>query len=237
MMQDTEWVEQAVLDHLTDDPGQARAWLERGRAMLPAYRGRPEHIVSYVDGLLARGDDLEASVYAGFAAYMLALTGRHDDCQPLLDALRRLTRRHATAFDVGSVGNGYAAAIVSETLTGNLRAAVDRGRRPVPNDPSFSITSATALAHVALLTKDLEAMRRAIEWTRLGSIPILGYLTPFSEMCHAFSRGGRPTPPTSPRRSGSMPNGCRPDRTIRLPPAGAAQRAPLWPTVTYGAVD
>ncbi len=186
---DTAPVEAALLERLTDGPGRARSWLERGRAMVPAYCGRPAQIVSYADGLLARGDDLESSVYVGFAAYMLALMGRLDECDRLLDQLRRLTRRHDAVFSVDSVGNGYAAAIVSEMLRGDLGPALDRGRRPVPTDPAFSMTSAAALTHAALLATDADAMRRAIEWSTLGSLPVLGYLTPFTSGCAALLEG------------------------------------------------
>ncbi len=175
--------------YLPAGPARARSWLERSSAMVPAFSGRPAQIQSYADGLLERGDDVEASIYVGLAAYMLALMGRLDECHPLLEQLRRLTRRHDTPFSVDSVGNGYAAAIVAETIRGDLRSALDRSRRPVPTDPAFSMTSAAALAHAALLSSDTETMERALEWATQGSFPLLQFLTPFTSCCRALLDG------------------------------------------------
>jgi len=175
--------------HLPTGPGRARSWLERSSAMGPAFSGRPERLHAYAGGLLERGDDVEASIYVGLAAYMLALMGRLDECDPLLDQLRRLTRRHDTPFSVDSVGNGYAAAVVAETISGDLRLALDRSRRPVPTDPAFSMTSAAALAHAALLSSDTATMARALEWATQGSFPLLQFLTPFTNCCHALLDG------------------------------------------------
>ena len=169
--------------------GRARSWLERSSAMAPAFNGRPAHLQSYANGLLERGEDLEASVYVGLAAYMLALMGRLDECDPLLEQLRRLTRRHDTSFSVDSVGNGYAAAIVAETIRGDLSLALDRSRRPVPIDPAFSMTSAAALAHAALLSSDREVMERALEWATQGSFLLLEFLSPFISCCRALLDG------------------------------------------------
>jgi predicted ATPase/DNA-binding SARP family transcriptional activator len=178
-----------ILVHVGSGSGRASAWLERGRAMVPAYRGQPAAIHAYAEGLLARGDDLEASVYVGFAAYMQALMGRLDRCDPLLDQLRRLTRRHGCTFSVDSVGNGYAAAVVAETIRGDLGSALDRSKRPVPIDPAFSLTSAAALAHAALLAADHDTMSRALEWSTHGSFPLLAFLTPFVGCCAALLHG------------------------------------------------
>ena len=186
---DTTLVEAQLSDHLPEGPGRARSWLERSTAMVPAFRGHPAQIRSYAAGLLDRGADVEASVYVGLAAYMLALMGRLDECDPLLEQLRRLTRHHDTRFSVDSVGNGYAAAIVAETIYGDLRLARDRSRRPVPIDPAFSMTSAAALAHAALLSSDAETMERALEWATQGSFPLLQFLTPFTNCCRALLDG------------------------------------------------
>lgn len=175
--------------HLPAGPGRARSWLERSTAMVPAFSGRPAEIQSYAAGLLERSDDVEASIYVGFAAYMLALMGRLDECDPLLEQLRRLTRRHDTTFSVDSVGNGYAAAITVETICGDLGLACDRSRRPVPIDPAFSMTSAAALAHAALLSSDTETMGRALEWATQGSFPLLQFLAPFTRCCRALLVG------------------------------------------------
>ncbi|MEP7111851.1 MAG: BTAD domain-containing putative transcriptional regulator [Ilumatobacteraceae bacterium] len=186
---ETASVVDGILVHVGIGSGRASAWLERGRAMVPAYRGQPAAIHAYAEGLLARGDDLEASIYVGFAAYMQALLGRLDRCDPLLDQLRRLTRRHGCTFSVDSVGNGYAAAVVADTIRGDLGSALDRSKRPVPIDPAFSLTSAAALAHAALLTADHETMSRALEWSTRGSFPLLAFLTPFTGCCAALLDG------------------------------------------------
>lgn len=186
---ETASVVDEIVAHVGSGSGRASAWLQRGRAMVPAYRGQPAAIHAYAEALLLQGDDLEASVYVGFAAYMQALLGRLDHCDPLLDQLRRLTRRHGCTFSVDSVGNGYAAAIVSETVRGDLGSALDRSRRPVPSDPAFSLTSAAALAHSALFAGDREAMTRALEWSTQGSFPLLAFLTPFVGCCAALLEG------------------------------------------------
>ncbi len=182
---DTTAVAAQLCAHLPAGPGRARSWLERSAAMVPAFDGRPAQIQSYAAGLLERGDDVEASIYVGFAAYMSALMGRLDECDPLLEQLRRLARRHHTQFSVDSVGNGYAAAIVTEMIRGDLRLARHRSRRPVPLDPAFSVTSAAALAHASLLSSDTGTMERAVEWATLGSFPLLQFLAPFTRCCRA----------------------------------------------------
>ncbi|MEO6654390.1 MAG: BTAD domain-containing putative transcriptional regulator [Ilumatobacteraceae bacterium] len=186
---DTAPVVEQLSARLPAGPGRARSWLERSAALALAFGGRPAQIQSYAAGLIDRGDDVEASIYVGLAAYMLALIGRLEECDPLLEQLRRLTRRHDTTFSVDSVGNGYAAAIVAETIRGDLRLAVDRSRRPVPVDPAFSMTSAAALAHAALLSSDAETMERALEWATLGSFQLLRFLGPFTSCCHALLDG------------------------------------------------
>ncbi len=186
---ETAAVVDEILVNVGSGSGRASAWLERGRAMVPAYRGQPAAIHAYAEGLLVRGDDLEASVYVGFAAYMQALLGRLDRCDPLLDQLRRLTRRHGCTFSVDSVGNGYAAAVVAATIRGDLGSALDRSKRPVPIDPAFSLTSAAALAHAALLAADHDTMSRALEWSTHGSFPLLAFLTPFTGCCSALLDG------------------------------------------------
>ena len=186
---DTASTVDEILVHVGEGSGRASAWLERGRAMVPAYRGQTAAIHAYAEGVLASGDDLEASVYVGFAAYMQALMGQFDRCEPLLDQLRHLTRRHGCTFSVDSVGNGYAAAVVAETIRGDLGSALERGRRPVPIDPAFSLTSAAALAHAAVLAADRVSMGRALEWSTQGSFPLLAFLTPFIGCCAALLDG------------------------------------------------
>lgn len=157
--------------------------------MGPAFSGRPAELQVYADGLLNRGDDLEASIYVGLAAYMPALMGRLAECDSRLAQLRRLTRRHDTSFSVDSVGNGYAAAIVAEVIRGDLGSACDRGQRPMPIDPAFSMTSAAALAHAALLSSDADTMEQALDWATRGSFLLLQFLTPFTDCCRALLDG------------------------------------------------
>jgi hypothetical protein len=78
---------------------------------------------------------------------------------------------------------------VAETIRGDLRLAVDRSRRPVPVDPAFSMTSAPALAHAALLSCDAETMERALEWATRGSFQLLRFLGPFTSCCRALLDG------------------------------------------------
>gem|GEM_PF-4766703 len=60
---------------------------------------------------------------------------------------------------------------------------------PVPIDPAFSLTSAAALAHAALLAADHDTMRRALDWSTQGSFPLLAFLTPFTGCCAALLEG------------------------------------------------
>lgn len=186
---DTAPVAEQLRNQTVAGQGRARAWLERSAAMAPAYGGRPSEIQSYSRRLLDCGDDVEASFYVGFAAYMLVLMGRLGESDQLLEQLRRLTRQHHTRFSVDSVGNGYAAAITAETIRGDLRSACGRARRPVPVDPAFSMPSAAALAHAALLSSDTETMERALEWSTQGSSLLWEFLTPFANCCGALLAG------------------------------------------------
>ena len=154
----------------------------RGGAMLPAYQGRLAPILAHVEEARGRHDDLEDSIYGGFAAYMLALTGRVDEADRHVRELERLTRRHDTAFRVDTVGNGYAAAILVDLIRGDLQAAAERGDQPVPDDPAFSMTAAAAVAHVALVTGDRRTFVRAVEWSRQRTIPVLRFLPTFIEL-------------------------------------------------------
>ncbi|MBI5090534.1 MAG: hypothetical protein HZB15_17200 [Actinobacteria bacterium] len=157
---------------------RARGWLERGAAIVPAFEGRMQPIVSYTRAVAARGDDLELSIYAGFAAYMLALVGRLDEADHWLGELRRLTRRHQTTFAVETIGNGYAAAIVSEALRGDLRVATRRRECAAPTGSVFALTAAAALGQVALWTRDPDTMQCAVEWSRRPTVPMLACSAP-----------------------------------------------------------
>lgn len=164
------------------DAHRARGWLARGGAMLPAYHGRLGPILDYAQEVRERRDDLEFSIYGGFTAYMLALTGRLDEAVRQCDELARITRRHRTSFRVDTVGNGYAAAIIADTLRGDLRSATGRGDRDVPDDPAFSMTAAAALAHAADLSRDPRTLQRAVEWSHQRTIPLLRFLPTFIEL-------------------------------------------------------
>ena len=167
---------------LPADAVRARGWLARGGAMAPAYQGRLAPILAHVEDARDRGDDLEVSIYGGFAAYMLALTGRVDEAEHHVHELVRLTRRHRTAFRVDTVGNGYAAAILVDLLRGDLRAAIGLADQPIPHDPAFSMTAAAALAHAAFIAGDRRTFSRAVDWSQQPTIPVLRYLPTFIEL-------------------------------------------------------
>ena len=167
---------------LPADAHRARGWAGRGAAMRPAYQGHLGPILSYADDVRARSDDLEYSVYGGFAAYMLALVGRIDESAHHVDELARLTRRHSSSFSVDTVGNGFAAAVIADLVRGDLRAAAGRAGQATPDDASFSMTAAAALAHVALVTDDRPTLDRAVEWSRQRTIPLLRFLPTFIDL-------------------------------------------------------
>lgn len=161
---------------------RARSWMARGEAMLPAYHGHLDQIVAHVAEATARRDDLELSIYGGFAAYMLALMGRIDESARQVDALARLTQRHHCTFGVDTVGNGYAAAVVGDVVRGDLVSAAGRASARVPDDPAFSMTAAAALAHAALLTGEPRTLEHAMAWSRQRTIPVLRFLPTFIDL-------------------------------------------------------
>lgn len=166
-------------------PGTAhreRGWAGRGAAMRPAYQGHVGPILAYADDVRARHDDLEYSVYGGFAAYMSAMMGRLEEAERHVVELERLSRRHTASFSVDTVGNGVAAAIVIDLIRGNLSKAASRADAPVPDDASFSMTAAAALAHVALVAGNRDTLARAVEWSRQPTIPLLRFLPTFIEL-------------------------------------------------------
>jgi predicted ATPase/DNA-binding SARP family transcriptional activator len=167
---------------LPADADRARGWLVRGGAMMSAYEGRLGPILGHVEAVRGRRDDLEDSIYGGFAAYMLALMGRVDESDRHGRELVRLTRRHHTTFRVDTVGNGYAAAVLVDLFRGDLRSAVRRADQEVPHDPAFSMTAAAALAHVALVARDRRVLARAVEWSQQRTIPMLRFLPTFIDL-------------------------------------------------------
>jgi len=179
----------AVADRLPEDRHRAWGWLQRGAAMGPAYRGDLAPISAYADRIVADQDDVETAIYVGFCAYMLALAGRLDECDRRLEQLRRVTRRQAARFCVDTVGNGVAAAILTSVARGDLPEASRQAAGPVPDDPSFSMTAAAAIAQVALLTEDSPLMQHAVEWSRRGTIPLLRFLPTQLECCRALLEG------------------------------------------------
>lgn len=186
---DVSAVVEEVTRLLRDDQARERGWVARGSAMDPAYRGHLGPILAHTDEIVARGDEMEVSIYGGFAAYMLALMGRLQESARHLDELRRLTRRHEATFCVDTVGNGYAAAVIGELTRGELRRAAARTADRIPEDPAFSMTAAAALAHVALMTNDEKTLRCAVDWSQAGTIPILRYLPTFIDLARAIMDG------------------------------------------------
>jgi hypothetical protein len=102
-----------------------------------------------------------------------------------------MLRRQRAGFRVDTVGNGYAASIHVSVTRGRLRAAADHARTTDPIDPSFSMTSAAALAQTAVLTADPALSDRAAIWSRRGTIPLLGYLPTAIELASAILAGPR----------------------------------------------
>ena len=174
---------------LPEQNRRAARWLARGNAMVPAYRGDLAPILEYAESIVADREDLEISIYVGFAAYMLSVAGRLDEATHWIGEQRRMTRRQHTTFSVDSVGNGYAAAILVAAAGGDLTAAANHASVAVPTDPAFSMTAADALAQVALMTDDLGTLRSAIEWSRRGTIPLLRSLATWIECARATFNG------------------------------------------------
>lgn len=175
-----------VLARLPADHHQARGWLARGAAMFPAYRGKVAPICGYADEITYRGDDIEISLYVGFASYMTALMGQLGRSDRFIRELRRLTTRQHARFTVDAVGNGFAAAIIGDLARGNLRAPARRMPRTIPDDPVFSMTAAGALAEVALATMDGEMLAQAAAWSRREPVAILRYLPTLIELVGAL---------------------------------------------------
>lgn len=171
---------------LPRDRRREHGWLARGAAMTPAYGGRVGPIVTHADEAASRSDEMEISIYGGFAAYMLSMMGRRAELTIRLDELRRLTRRRHTAFSVDTVGNGYAAAVLGDLVVGDLRGAARRATDRIPDDPAFSMTAAAALAQVALLTADPDIMSCAVEWSRRETIPLLRFLPTLIDLTGAL---------------------------------------------------
>ncbi|MGK2948832.1 MAG: ATP-binding protein, partial [Acidimicrobiales bacterium] len=178
-----------VADRLPPERRRARGWLERGAAMVPAYRGDLGPIGAYADRIVADQDDVESAIYVGFCAYMLALAGQLDEGDRRVEQLHQVTRRQRARFCVDTVGNGVAAAILTAIARGDLPEAARHASGPVPDDPAFSMTAAAAIAHVALVTEDRSLMDQAVAWSQRGTIPVLRFLPTQIECCRALLDG------------------------------------------------
>ncbi|MFP5255529.1 MAG: ATP-binding protein [Acidimicrobiia bacterium] len=192
LVADTSGVVDAVLERLPPDRRRAHGWLTRGAAMVPAYRGDLDPIGAYADRIVADEDDMESSIYVGFCAYMLALSGRLEECDHRIGQLRRLTRRRGAPFCVDTVGNGFAAALLMSVHRGDLQGAARHAAGPVPDDPAFAMTSAAVLAQVGLLRLEPELLDVAAGWAQRGTIPLLAFLPTFVDCCRAVVDGDAP---------------------------------------------
>ncbi|MCB0992724.1 MAG: hypothetical protein KDB16_17230 [Acidimicrobiales bacterium] len=172
-----------------EDSSRARGWLNRGTAMVPAYRGNMEPICSYVDQVIERGDDPEVSVYAGFAVYMLAMSGQLDRADTYLAAVKAMIERHRTEFTVDSVGNGFAGAIHVELARGRWGTALSAVGTEMPADPAFTATAAAAIAQAGASLGRTELVDLAVRWSERGTLQILGFLEPLVRHYAASIRG------------------------------------------------
>jgi hypothetical protein len=159
--------------------------------MVPAYRGDLGPITACAEDIVAAGDDIETSIYVGFAAYMAAMTGRLDDADRWITAQRQMVGRRHVHFAVDTVGNGYAAAIHVHAARAELLAATELASAPMPADPAFSMTAAAALTQVSVLTCAPDLLALAASWARQGTIPLLQYLPTAIELATAHLGGER----------------------------------------------
>jgi len=167
---------------LGPDAHRARGWLTREAALGPAYQGRPSALVAHMLEVEKRGDDVELAVYGGVAAYTLALMGRTEESAALVEKLSRLARRHRSDFAVESVGNGFAAAVICDRARGAFVAAGGGASGRVPDDPTFSMTAAAALAQLALVSGDREMLACARRWSGRPTLPLLRFLPTFIDL-------------------------------------------------------
>lgn len=157
--------------------------------MVPGYQGDLAPLVGYAEGIVADQNDVELSIYAGLTAYLLALSGRTTEAERWVGEQRRVLRRERAEFTVDTVGNGYAAAILSAMLRGELDRAADLATGATPQDPGFSVTAAAALAQVAMFRGDRPLLDWAVRWSRRGTIPLLRSLEVLIEYYTRLSDG------------------------------------------------
>jgi len=165
-----------AIDERLHPDDESRRWLTRGLAMGPAYRGHLDATQQYARDITARRNDVEISVYVGFTAYMSAMCGQLGEADHWLDELHRMLLRQEEPFRVDTVGNGFAAAVLTDLGRGRLSRASMLARGPVPRDPSFSATAASAVAQLAVMTGSDEALEVATRWGRCDTIPFLHHL-------------------------------------------------------------
>ncbi len=89
--------------------------------------------------------------------------------------------RNQVEFSVDTVGNGFAAAMITELSFGNILspgtcAAARRHATQIPDDPVFSLTAAAAMAELAMVTMDHALLEDAVAWSRREVLPALRYL-------------------------------------------------------------
>jgi predicted ATPase/DNA-binding SARP family transcriptional activator len=188
---DVRGVTNDVLLRLPIDHRRCHGWMQRGAAMAPAYSGHLTPICAYADDIATTDDDIEISTYVGFAAYMASLLGQTDRAQKYVRLLRRLTARRGVGFSVDTVGNGFAAAMITELTSGNIVApgtcAVARRHvTQIPDDPVFSLTAAAAMAELAMVTTDHALLDDAVAWSRREVLPVLRFLPTFIDLVAAL---------------------------------------------------
>jgi predicted ATPase/DNA-binding SARP family transcriptional activator len=188
---DVRGVTSDVVQRLPIDHVRCHGWMQRGAAMAPAYSGHLEPICAYADHIANTDDDIEISTYVGFAAYMTSLLGQTDRSQKYVQLLRRLTARNGVEFSVDTVGNGFAATMVTELTLGKIVApgtcAVARRHvAQIPDDPVFSLTAAAAMAELAMVTMDQALLDDAVAWSQREVLPVLRYLPTFIDLVAAL---------------------------------------------------
>lgn len=186
---DTGGIDAEVTDLLAADDGDGRRWVDRCRAMAPAGQGDVGPALEHARAVVAAGNDLEMSMYVGFAAYMAASCGRLADADELIDALRLMVQRHGLAFDVDAVGNAHGAAVVASIARGDRPVLVELATGSAPTDPTFSATSSSMLAHAAVLFGSDALLARALSWGSTETIPALRFLRPLDRFHQAMSAG------------------------------------------------
>ena len=96
-------------------------------------------------------------------------------------------------------------------------SALDRGKRPVPIDPAFSLTSAAALAHAALLAADHDTLQSGARMVDPGFVSPVGVPDTIHRLLRrAPERRSAQTQPIWPRSS-RIRSRCRSGSVYALP--------------------